>query len=131
LSSAPWFNDTGILPVNTHVVDLANRRFVIMALIKNRHQLLASPDGRSIFSFNRRIFNYGEMMQELDKVSTEGAGRWNSGSDTGALLKSFSTWAVFSTLINDSKRAEWMGIMTAASKHSLGDRNLEKTSEQE
>jgi glycosyltransferase involved in cell wall biosynthesis len=35
------------------------------------------------------------------------------------------------TSINASQRAEWMGIMAATSKHSVGDRNLEKTSEQE
>lgn len=117
-------DDAGIFPVNTPVVGLANRRFAVMALRKNRHRLLTSPDGRSIFNFNRRIFSYGEMIQELRKVSTEGTGRWNSGADTGTLLKSFSTWAVFRSSINDSERTEWMGIMAAASKHSVGDHNL-------
>lgn len=124
LSSTPWSGRC------RHIsCEYARRRsgqspFAVMALRKNRHRLLTSPDGRSIFNFNRRIFSYGEMIQELRKVSTEGTGRWNSGADTGTLLKSFSTWAVFRSSINDSERTEWMGIMAAASKHSVGDHNL-------
>jgi asparagine synthase (glutamine-hydrolysing) len=69
-------------------VGLAHRRLSILDLTPAGHQPMASPDGRYWLTFNGEIYNYLELMPELEAQGFQ----FRSRSDSEVLLHAFVAW---------------------------------------
>lgn len=71
-------------------VGLAHRRLSILDLSPAGHQPMASPDGRYWLTFNGEIYNYLELMPDLQALGFQ----FHSHSDTEVLLYAYLAWGV-------------------------------------
>ncbi|MBC7545645.1 MAG: asparagine synthase (glutamine-hydrolyzing) [Candidatus Sericytochromatia bacterium] len=69
-------------------VGLAHRRLSILDLSPAGHQPMADPTGRYWLTFNGEIYNYLELMPELEALGY----RFRSQSDSEVLLYAYAAW---------------------------------------
>tara|TARA_Y100000748_G_C15494408_1_gene487702 strand:+ start:819 stop:2741 length:1923 start_codon:yes stop_codon:yes gene_type:complete len=83
-----WFDD------NTQI-GLAHSRLSILDLSSAGHQPMHSKSGRYVIVFNGEIYNYKQILRELEVVSTI---KMEGHSDTEVLLASIEKWGLEKTL---------------------------------
>jgi asparagine synthase (glutamine-hydrolysing) len=76
------------LTSNLRHVGLAHRRLSILDLSPAGHQPMACPDGRYWLTFNGEVYNYLELIPDLEALGF----RFRSHSDTEVLLYAYIAW---------------------------------------
>lgn len=81
-------DDAGFHVDPDHGVGLAHRRLSIIDLSSAGHQPMAREDGRTWITFNGEIYNYLELMAELETLGY----RFHSATDTEVVLQAYACW---------------------------------------
>lgn len=78
-----WIDETG-----SPFVGLGHRRLAILDLSESGRQPMTSRDGRLLIIFNGEIYNYLELIPQLEAHGH----RFRTGTDTEVLLAAYETW---------------------------------------